>query len=216
MSNGILLGLEDLKRLDELRSQGLGTRAIARALGRGPSTIRYHLLTDEQRHQYILRVGLCKRGRADRRFQAILRQKTKLLSDFDRGYLSGLIDGDGYLGLMSLHGKRYRWQPRLDITSTSKELIDHVYSICGTGFIHYRLSTNPNAKPSWDLHFSPWTMRWVLPQLTLCLKRRQAEILLEALNLLKGRCNSRKYEERLLALHGEMKILNKRGNNNGS
>lgn len=95
----------------------------------------------------------------------------KDLTEFDRGYLSGLIDGEGCIGLYrkTIKGKR-TYARTLIINMTHKETIFHVKYIVGEGSIHFRPRKKPHHKDCWVYTLAGFGMDELLPKLDLITK----------------------------------------------
>lgn len=151
---------------------------------------------------------------------------TRILTDYERGWLEALIDGEGSLSLT--YGKqktspRPRIDIRIDISNVCLPLLEKAKAIFGEGNISefepkdnirkkvYRFSVRTNA------------IRNILPQLDLIVKKRQKELLLEAASLIgKGGKGSRKgfqggkmrplwKDEKFASIKKELNLINRRG-----
>lgn len=134
---------------------------------------------------------------------------------YSDGYLAGIIDGEGSIGLYNCKGRESNWRPLLTITNTSLEMIESMRDICGGGSIRCSSSIKDNEKPIYIYTMSSNLMRKILPNLTLIIKERQRELILEALEILGHIRNqySKNYQERLRIeeIASELRVLNKRG-----
>lgn len=106
------------------------------------------------------------------------------LSPADLGYLAGIIDGEGHLGLVRRKAKWRKDQahylrPVVQIGQAKREMLDHLALVVGAGSVAIY-----GTRIFFNLRFYPSTLRWLLPQLLphLVIKRRQAEILIEFLS----------------------------------
>ncbi|MFO0877587.1 MAG: hypothetical protein U0840_09445 [Gemmataceae bacterium] len=197
--------------------------------------------TDEQKNGRLL--YWCECVACGRRFKAVpkevrggrwicpcqqgLRPRTVVpkgnpLSVSDLAYLGGLIDGEGYVGILkpkrSHREGRPGFQAYATIGHTSLELLNKVQQMVGLGKIHDRKATNVRHKRSYQLDWKPNHLRELLPQLLphLRLKRRQAELVLEYLGFA-GQVNHKNsdavaaYNAKCEDLHARTKELNRRG-----
>lgn len=77
----------------------------------------------------------------------------KALSATDAAYLAGILDGEGYIGIHDRRSTRPRSsRPSIcvDVGNTSRELIDWLHRVTGTGTITGdRLHPDPKNKPMW-------------------------------------------------------------------
>jgi hypothetical protein len=147
------------------------------------------------------------------------------LSDYERGYLEALIDGEGSLSLIfakQVTSPRPRVDIRISITNINREILDKVKGIVGGGNIS-RKTPKGNRKPVYCYQASPTIIRWLLPQLNLIVKREQKQIILEALSMLTGVGGRRKNgggglmrplwkDQRFAELKHRLNELNCRGN----
>jgi hypothetical protein len=58
------------------------------------------------------------------------------LTDAQSGYLAGIIDGEGYIGLLKTKATRYLL--RVTVTSTSRELVDWLQTTTALGKVVFR------------------------------------------------------------------------------
>mgnify|MGYP001562922876 CR=1 FL=1 len=109
------------------------------------------------------------------------------MSERDWGWVEGMIDGEGCLGL---YLKKYNesgragWAPRLVISGTNLEMIKEAKKILG-GKGHITSFCHAPARPCYNLTLTPVPLRDILPKLKLKGKQRQCRLVLEALELLK-------------------------------
>ncbi len=114
----------------------------------------------------------------------------KKLTEYERGWIEALIDGEGSLSLC--YGKqqtspRYRIDIRIDISNTNLEILEKAREICGGGSISSFESFNDNRKKRYRICFRSSIIRNILPQLDLIVKREQKKLILEALSLIERR-----------------------------
>jgi len=65
------------------------------------------------------------------------------LSDMQRGYIAGLIDGQGYVGIVPPTADGFQ-AARLAFMSPNRTLLENVRSVLGTGVIAEQISTRPH------------------------------------------------------------------------
>jgi len=140
--------------------------------------------------------------------------KKKRFTEFEKGWLAALIDGEGSLGLLISKPNKYHETdlmiPRIDISNTCKALIDKVCEVTGI-FQIYKGNRGNSCKPVWV-----WRCSSVLGILNilnavkpyLIVKRKQAELLIEFCNL---RLKNEKYTEREYEIVKLLKKLNEKG-----
>ncbi len=139
-------------------------------------------------------------------------------SDSELGWLAGIIDGEGSLMFHKVKEKRtkqgFSWTARLQVANTDMKIINKARELCGNSG---HVKTNPvcDFRPTTVYAFSTSSnvMRYILPKIInmLVSKRRQAELLLEALKLLQEGPNVTLHNTRLEEIYQEMKKLNHRG-----
>jgi hypothetical protein len=137
------------------------------------------------------------------------------VTDFELGYICGLIDGEGCIGIEKQKRKGgFMLRPYIHITNTNSEVIDYARNVLGGGIEIQR--KKPPEKDVYVLRI--YNTKLLVETLSrikdkLILKKRQAELVLEF-------CQSRingavdrglGYSDRELELYEELRKLNKRG-----
>jgi hypothetical protein len=141
-------------------------------------------------------------------------------------WLACAIDTECSLGLYKRgHGKKvkvrrgFSWAPDLRCSSTTPILLEQILNICNGGSIS-QCNFVDGRKRQRQYHLSSNGLRYILPNVIpfLLVKRRHAELLLEALNIIgkEGfRAKRNQYakidEKRLEEIYQELRRLNKRG-----
>jgi len=148
---------------------------------------------------------------------------SKTLSDFYKGWLSGIIDSDGAIcfNSCSKRGSQHFLTLRMQVDNSSRNFIEQVQWVIGEG-AHwpYRLKREQGLfgktpKPMWRYACGSNCLRWLLPQLHLIGKSRQQKIALLALPLLnRGRWRTKEENNRLCELQQAMREANSKGNTN--
>ena len=145
---------------------------------------------------------------------------TRACSERDLGWLEGIIDGEGCLGLYSSpvsgkNGPRRRWLPLLTITNTNRAIIDRAKGIVGAGSVYRRKGVSERDKPFFHYAIGANGLRSILPVLRLTAKEQQRLLLLEALALSNGKTHNRyngcPYDPRLREIEAKTHALNRRG-----
>jgi hypothetical protein len=150
--------------------------------------------------------------------------KTKIeWCDYELGWLSGIIDGEGNLGLFKETRKNFKagvtYKPRLNISNTDINIINKCRDIIGYGSIiphNHKKRISIGQKPCWILDVSSNGLRDLFPKIRLIAKEKQKQLLLKAMVILsnhKGKKNPRTDAEikRLEIIYLEIRRLNKRG-----
>jgi len=134
----------------------------------------------------------------------------KNLSETDKAYLAGLVDGEGHIGI-SLSSKGH-FNGRVKINMTDKPTMEWCVETTGVGYLEL-------VKPQGDFkHRHKISYKWRLGrdlggQLLLQLlpylktKRKQAESFLEFIEICKER-RGKERSERKMVLYNTMKVLN--------
>lgn len=158
--------------------------------------------------------------RRQRNFEARVARTAKELNEWEKGWLSGLIDGEGTLYFSKTIKANSRgfhvYLTKLQIVNSNRELLEEVKKVIGVGWIgeHPYIDKKGNRKPIYRYEAGANVMRWLLPQVNLIVKRRQKEIVLEALNLLRQTAyvvDASEEHSRLDQLRLEMRQANHRG-----
>jgi hypothetical protein len=135
-----------------------------------------------------------------------------ILNERDCGWLAGLIDGEGCLCLTKQSGGHtragYSMIPNLQISNNSSPSLQRVRETIGAGSIHRQRNA---------FYYMLWSSQRLFELLIqiepiLIVKRKQAELLLEAYTLnQKHYAGHTPHKERLLELYQIMRSLNAKG-----
>lgn len=130
-------------------------------------------------------------------------------------WLGAFIDAECSIGLYKNKckgGKGWFWVPRLAAKSTTPILLVQARRACNGGNI-WSVAVRGNRKPQKFFSVHSKTLRYILPNVLpfLCAKRKNAELLLEALELI-GKRRIEDDENRLEQIYRALQVLNKRGN----
>jgi hypothetical protein len=135
-------------------------------------------------------------------------------TDYDLGWISALIDGEGSISLIKERRPKFRdgatYKPRLNIANKCRKLLEKAQGVVGAGAII------PRKKDLvLNLDISANGARTILPHLHLIVKEKQRILLLEALDILESRKGGRgqpgpalEGTERLLEIYQEIRELN--------
>jgi len=122
------------------------------------------------------------------------------LSDLDKGYIAGLVDGEGCISFIRAmrKGGYYNYFPYISIANTNAKVFEWLTSLTGLGTTRH-LMAPPQSERTENLHQKPWT--WSIAftwQVSNCaaiytfvtsiysalkIKKEQAELLLEFLEI---------------------------------
>jgi hypothetical protein len=140
------------------------------------------------------------------------------LTDFDRGWLIGLLDGEGWIGLLKMKNLKsklgFRLKPIISISNANRELIEIVHKLLG-GFIE---PVNPHLPTvTWEVtlldtrkirDFLEENLRYIIAH------RQRAKLLLEfcnsRLNTPHGKGQGTWYTTREIEIRKEFEKLMKR------
>ena len=70
------------------------------------------------------------------------------LSEFDLGWVVGIVEGEGGIGLYS-KGKRDGKLPRIAVGMTDQDTIRRLHAVVGAGYVLGPYQTTPDRKPYW-------------------------------------------------------------------
>jgi hypothetical protein len=142
----------------------------------------------------------------------------KVMLDLERGYVSGLFDGEGTIGMMAEgrkdNSKGIRFSPNVCIYNTNLGLLYEARKMMGNGYISKHTGKKKaNHKTVYRLNLSANQIRHVLPQIAdvLVAKKKNAELILEYLDLATAGRNSVKYFDHFKEIYRQLAILNYRG-----
>lgn len=113
-------------------------------------------------------------------------RRVRQLSEFELGWVSALIDGEGNINFNDAYRGKYL-KMHINITNTSKELLEKLRDVLGFGYVRLRerRSLNPHWKDIYELGiYSFADAKALLEQITpyLIPKRKDAETLLKLIN----------------------------------
>ncbi len=147
------------------------------------------------------------------------------LSDIEKAWLAGVIDGEGSIFISKISPKksRYRrgffYRPELTVANCNSSFLNKVREIIGKGFLGMDKEKNPRWKDKWQYRGSGLVLRGILPQIlpNLVVKREVAERMLEYLAFIDAYPINRTkrvpagYDEKLDSIYWTIKRLNERG-----
>lgn len=112
----------------------------------------------------------------------------KTLTDYERGWLEALIDGEGCISFKKeprRHIRRgYLWRVFLIIANTNRDIIYRARELIGGGKVILKKSYhNPKYRDVYSLEVGHTFLTHILPQLRLIVKERERQLALEAIRL---------------------------------
>lgn len=134
------------------------------------------------------------------------------LTDYELGYIAGMIDGEGSLVMTQPKNTRC-YTVYGEVTNTNSSVIDFLECLCGGNISADRRKKHPDKpwKPSYRVIFPKYILQKLLPIITLVIKRKQKELLLEAISMMNYHEYSDSERSRLEEIYQEMRKLNKKG-----
>ena len=144
------------------------------------------------------------------------------MKETDLAYIAGFIDGEGSISIIhhATKSKGIRWDTRINITNTNKEVLEFISNILP---VKHRLfyedeRRNPSWKKRWYLVINRQKDIKLLLELIysyLILKKKQAEIMLKFID---SRLSHRtgRYTEYEIELIKKLRKLNQKGGKNGN
>ena len=152
---------------------------------------------------------------------------SKILVNYEKGFVEASLDAEGTVALYRNHNKHwdcergFHWIPHVSIVNTNLEFLRKIKEICGGGRLYLKARRNllRNQKALYIYEMNRGVMKCLLPQLSLVIKEKQRQLLIEALNLIIHGGNSSEHirqiqllnDKRLEEIYIEMRLLNKRG-----
>jgi hypothetical protein len=149
------------------------------------------------------------------------------LSERDKGWLEGIIDGEGCLSLRKRNRKKqknFQWQIIFSISNTDLRVCEKIKKLFTNenyigGSIYQYQPKNKNSKMINIFNVKIYAMKKMLPLLKLISKDRQRQIFIEVLNILENsRINTVGYyrrpkeiDNKIENLYKEIIMLNKKG-----
>ncbi len=142
------------------------------------------------------------------------------LTQYQKGWLSALIDGEGSISLLKEKRLKfkagYTYKARLNVGSTDLRLLQETKKIIGGGCIikaNKKHREDKGYKPFWNLDISANIIRDIFPQIKLVIKDKQRKLLLEALKIIskpvkKGKPRADRVIKDLEIIHWKIRDLN--------
>ena len=149
-------------------------------------------------------------------------KRPRILTDAERGWLEGVIDGEGCICLHKhfVKNNRFQWIVSLAIANTNLDLCKRVNKSIDGSIFTTPENKEMNQKEKYTFQANRKSIKLILPQLKLTVKEKQRRLILQALklsdnityvkeghNLVRPKEHDGKMEE----IYQKMKILNKRG-----
>jgi hypothetical protein len=137
-------------------------------------------------------------------------------------WVAGVVDADGYVRFTkstnkSVPSRGFRWLVAMQVSSVYREFLNLFKEIVGYGSVSKSWINQKRGKeqPYCKFSMSSDGLRKVLPRIIpyLTIKKKRAELVLEALSMLKrGRQpNHKETDEKLEKIYQQVKVLNRRG-----
>jgi LAGLIDADG DNA endonuclease family protein len=145
------------------------------------------------------------------------------LSETERAWLAGVIDGEGSIFLSKVFDSAYRrgfyYLPQLLVSNSNRLFLIKIAEVVGEGTVHRQKKGEKGAKTRWAYIATAGVLRAILPQILpyMIVKQGQSKKMLEYFefidhNPIWGRTKVEpNYYERLDSLYFAMKKLNEKG-----
>src|SRR5207245_271492 len=132
-----------------------------------------------------------------------------------RGFLEGIIDGEGSLGLIKYEsGGRTHWTPYCAISNTNMAILNKIKKITGGNIYSNGNEANTNWHKCYEIKIPRNILRQILPQLNLCKSEQKTLVTraLELVNYQRGSYYPRTIEQanELQHIHTQLRIINGR------
>lgn len=140
--------------------------------------------------------------------------RARELSEFERGYVSAFLDGEGSLWISKSGSAAHEsYIPYISFSNTNLAVLERLQSIIGAGKIRlpHRNASHWGTKPVYALDiYVRNVIKTLLTQLELIIKKKQKDFMLEFINLSRGTGHAHTKEEmvRIVELHSLMKEAN--------
>ena len=140
----------------------------------------------------------------------------KKLTQYQKGWLSGIIDGEGSISLIKEKRPHFKagctYKARFNVGNTDLKLLKEAQKICGGGHICKRKPME-NRKQFWTLDISANIIRDIFPQIKLIAKEKQKQLLLKALliirrHITKTKPRTNKEIKQLESIYQEIRKIN--------
>lgn len=163
------------------------------------------------RNLAMKRIQLRKKGNnLPERKRLHSQEKCNKLNDFERGWLSALIDGEGSISLLVDFEKSLRIHAKVVISNTSYELLKKVREVLGIGFLRQEYRKKPKRTDMYSFAIYSFSgIASLLEQIqpVLIIKKRIAELVLK---FLKNRLKRKEYTTEDAKFCRDVYILNRR------
>lgn len=152
-----------------------------------------------------------------------MKYKKSTLSSAERGWLAGIVDGEGHLGLYKYHyhfkssylaKRQFTWRPILTISNTKLELIRRAQEICKGGSIRAMAPSKEGYRTCYRLLLTAGKIRQVTPKIMpyLTAKKDEAILLLKSLELITSYKNDHiLHDDTLEKIRLQLRFLRKNG-----
>ena len=115
------------------------------------------------------------------------------LTDFQKGYLAAMIDGEGCIYMTKIGNKQcklgYSYRIGVDICNTNKSIIDYIHSFAGGNIALMHRAEGERRKPLYRLRFNTTETKPLLEEIAPYLrgKQKQALHMVSYINIFNGR-----------------------------
>jgi len=132
----------------------------------------------------------------------------KTLTEYERGWLAGILDSDGHLYFGRPKSKKYKnWRISVEVSNINLQFLEKIREVIGSGSIHPYYSRKKEWLPAYNYKLMARDgIEKLLSQLTLIVKEKQRKLLLEAIQILEG--EKTETNKRLFEINEEFRQLN--------
>lgn len=144
----------------------------------------------------------------------------KVISDIQKGYIAGFIDGEGNIRVQKVNrtknkGRNYTtYQGQLQVASTNKESLENIVNMVGLGTVSKRKRRNPKHKTLFVWRMGQKDMASLLPEIVdhLFIKKESAALMIEYVGLMSKYPNFSEEEiDRVTFIRNRFETINVKG-----
>jgi hypothetical protein len=122
--------------------------------------------------------------------QLAVQDGIRFLSEVERAWLTGVIDGEGSIYISKVKGIHHRrgfcYTAHLSVSNSNENFVKKIREIIGVGFIGINIEKRRHWKDRYEYKASSSVLRGILPQIlpNLLIQREVAERMLEYLSFI--------------------------------
>lgn len=150
-------------------------------------------------------------------------KKCRKLSQTERAWLAGVIDGEGSIFISLAANPAYRrgffYRPQLLVSNSDRQFLIRISEVIGEGTVHRAKKGDDRTRTRWEYVATAGVLRTVLPQILpyLIVKREQAKTMLDYFEFIDThplwglKSVHPSYYDSLDSIYRKLKELNKKG-----